>query len=418
MRRSALERIGGFATGTVTEDMHTSIRLHKNGYKSVYHAESLAFGIAPAQMETFLKQRKRWGTGTMQIWRKEGIITSTELTIAQRINYFTSGLLYFDGWQRLVCYLTPGLVLFTGIMPLVADGSQFLYYFIPYLTLHMFMSSEIARGYNRSIYVEQYNMSLFHTFCAATLGLFTINERFVVTNKSFAGSARTYIDVLPQVTILLYNLIAIGYGIAIHYQVGHHLTPLALWINVFWASIYVGCAAAVVRFALRCAKFKRNDYRFHLPLKAELECVVDGHKQRRPIHLKNISGSGVMFTVDRHAQVKSGDAVSGTLHLPWDLPFTAHIRSVTSDIDEPNMCIVGCEFEWHDTDALEKLEGFLYGSNMELRAHNVTARIPTILERLFSRNSARAKAQDAAVMRNQNAKNAHAYAYEAKRGKI
>src|SRR5229473_3371025 len=38
VRRSALERIGGFATGTITEDLHTSIRLHAAGFRSVYHA--------------------------------------------------------------------------------------------------------------------------------------------------------------------------------------------------------------------------------------------------------------------------------------------------------------------------------------------------------------------------------------------
>jgi cellulose synthase/poly-beta-1,6-N-acetylglucosamine synthase-like glycosyltransferase len=32
IRRSSLDAIGGFATGTVTEDLHTSIRLHKQGF--------------------------------------------------------------------------------------------------------------------------------------------------------------------------------------------------------------------------------------------------------------------------------------------------------------------------------------------------------------------------------------------------
>jgi len=47
VRRSALDEIGGFATGTVTEDLHTSIRLHARGWKSVFHEQALAFGVAP-----------------------------------------------------------------------------------------------------------------------------------------------------------------------------------------------------------------------------------------------------------------------------------------------------------------------------------------------------------------------------------
>jgi cellulose synthase (UDP-forming) len=65
VRRSALDAIGGFATGTVTEDLHTSIRLHAKGYQSVYHAEALAFGLAPESIEPFIGQRVRWGQGAL-----------------------------------------------------------------------------------------------------------------------------------------------------------------------------------------------------------------------------------------------------------------------------------------------------------------------------------------------------------------
>ncbi|HSQ72555.1 MAG TPA: glycosyltransferase, partial [Rubrivivax sp.] len=63
VRRSALDEIGGFATGTVTEDLHTSLRLHARGWKSVYHAQPLAFGVAPESIEPFIGQRVRWGQG-------------------------------------------------------------------------------------------------------------------------------------------------------------------------------------------------------------------------------------------------------------------------------------------------------------------------------------------------------------------
>ena len=59
LRVSVLKRIGGFAVETVTEDLHTSIRIHKLGYKSVYISESLAYGLAPDSIDTFLSQQ-RW----------------------------------------------------------------------------------------------------------------------------------------------------------------------------------------------------------------------------------------------------------------------------------------------------------------------------------------------------------------------
>ncbi len=100
VRRSSLERIGGFAVGTVTEDLHTSIRLHSQGFKSVYHAEPLAFGVAPESVKPFISQRVRWGQGAMHVWRKEGILTNRGMSWAQRLCYLASVATYFDGWQK------------------------------------------------------------------------------------------------------------------------------------------------------------------------------------------------------------------------------------------------------------------------------------------------------------------------------
>ena len=86
VRRKAIDEIGGFATGTVTEDIHTSIRLHKRGWHSVYHGRSLAFGLAPSTAIPFLKQRLRWGQGAMQVWRQEGVLFARGLTLAQRLS--------------------------------------------------------------------------------------------------------------------------------------------------------------------------------------------------------------------------------------------------------------------------------------------------------------------------------------------
>ena len=80
VRRSSLEAIGGFATGTVTEDLHTSIRLHARATGPIYHAEPLAFGLAPESIEPFISQRIRWGQGAMHVWRQEGLLTHRGLT--------------------------------------------------------------------------------------------------------------------------------------------------------------------------------------------------------------------------------------------------------------------------------------------------------------------------------------------------
>jgi cellulose synthase (UDP-forming) len=92
LRRSALNEVKGFATGTVTEDLQTSIRLHRKGFSSVYHANSLAFGVAPVTVVPFIKQRVRWGQGAMQALRGAGIWFGRGLSLPQRLSYLATSL--------------------------------------------------------------------------------------------------------------------------------------------------------------------------------------------------------------------------------------------------------------------------------------------------------------------------------------
>jgi len=183
IRRSALETVGGFATGTITEDLHTSIRLHAAGFRSVYHAEPLAFGLAPESIEPFITQRVRWGQGAMHVWRTEGIVCNRGLTAAQRINYLASVATYFDGWQKAVFYFAPVVVLTTGKLPLVAALPAFLLHFVPYYLLTFWAFEEVGRGYGGTLYIEQYNMARFAAFAWATLALLVPTMKFRVTRK-------------------------------------------------------------------------------------------------------------------------------------------------------------------------------------------------------------------------------------------
>ena len=51
IRREALLGVGGIATETITEDFHTSLKLHASGWRIRYHAEPLCYGIAPHNLD-------------------------------------------------------------------------------------------------------------------------------------------------------------------------------------------------------------------------------------------------------------------------------------------------------------------------------------------------------------------------------
>ena len=68
---------------SVTEDMATCMRLHAAGWKSAYHHETLALGIAPEDLPTMLTQRLRWAQGTMQVMFRENPLFKKGLSFVQ-----------------------------------------------------------------------------------------------------------------------------------------------------------------------------------------------------------------------------------------------------------------------------------------------------------------------------------------------
>ena len=380
IRRKALDDIGGFATGTVTEDIHTSIRLHKRGWKSVYYARSLAFGLAPASAIPFLKQRLRWGQGAMQVWRQEGIITTRGLSMGQRVSYLATMLAYFEGWQRLIFFLAPVIVLTTGTMPILELDREFLLRFVPYYVMTFWVFEEVARGYGRTLLTEQYNMMRFAVFITATFGFFLGKLRFVVTPKTMGEADATRRVLWPQYLVLGMNVVAIPIGL-FYFGTERGLPTGALVANVIWASLTFGIAAYAIRYALRASGSRRREYRFPLPV--PLRVHRDNGVETIAL-ATDISPLGCRIVGVPSGTAKEGEEIRGELLLPTGpLPVVACIRALIpagkGDGSEPAL---GCEFRWGLSDERNQLEMFLFGSDLQWQLNGLSDRIRTPLERV------------------------------------
>lgn len=387
VRRSALDEVGGFATSTVTEDLETSVALHKAGFRSVYVSTPLAFGVAPASADPFLKQRVRWGQGAMQVIRKEGFFLRGNLTIPQRLNYMASALTYFDGWQKAIFYLAPVWVLLTGTMPLVADIPTFLMLFLPYFLLTFLVFEEVGRGYGRSTLIEQYNMARFAAFIWATLGLLRRNLRFNVTTKGNVSSRQAEARMLsPQIMVAALNLAAIVGGVLL-WQYRQHLPWHGLVANLIWAAVNLCMAWLVVRFALLRTRFRRREYRFPVPLPARVRFA--GGEAMMTVDDISLSGCRIYGRFPEAARVR--DVVQGELLLPGtSLPFIGKVAAMIpgGNGQESWVKSLGLEFEWNNRADHELLELFLFGSDLQWQLNHLDDRSLTPTELLQS--SARA----------------------------
>ena len=375
IRRQSLDSIGGFATGTVTEDIHTSLLLHKKGLRSVYHDEALAYGVAPAKIEPFLKQRVRWGVGAMNVWRKEGILFARGLTLAQRLNYLATVLAYFDGWQKAFFYFAPVYVLMAGAMPVAADGWVFLLHFAPYYLLNFLAFEEISRGYGRSVLIEQYNMARFASFAWSTLGVFKIRKRFGVTDKNTEAHSSSLGFLLPQLAVVGLNALAIPVGIALFYLYGH-LPEDGMWANVVWAVINTWLAVMVVSFTLARGINRRNEYRFAMPLAGRLNGVLGTVDDLSPNGLKFY---GLLGPVAVH------DVMPITLYLPDGmLHAKLEIRMLeqAQSGEETYIRSIGGGLQNLPQASIQRIEQFLYGSNAQWRVNRYHEDSLTPLQRL------------------------------------
>ncbi|MGE3325294.1 MAG: bifunctional polysaccharide deacetylase/glycosyltransferase family 2 protein [Acidimicrobiia bacterium] len=69
-RRDALLGVGGIDTDTMTEDTDTAIRVHLDGWRTVYEPAAVAWTEAPTTLRSLWKQRMRWQFGTFQVMWK------------------------------------------------------------------------------------------------------------------------------------------------------------------------------------------------------------------------------------------------------------------------------------------------------------------------------------------------------------
>ena len=322
LRRTALEEIGGFATETVTEDMHTGLRLQKRGWEVVFYNQTLARGLAPQTFEAYRTQWHRWGLGAMQVFRLERPFTSAGLSLGQRLAYLSSFYFYWTSVQKLFFLLVPFFCVATGLFPLRTEPAQYIEYFLPALVLNLVATIALQGGVTGFLLTERYNLIKLGSMLQALSGLVRKKAQFRVTPKSKSGAA-TVRQVLPYLVMVgLLGVSVIAGGIRIANANG----PNEVWayaITAGFALFFLYLLVPVVALA-----FKRRElrviYRFPQRLDLPLRVRMAGSNDTGWIdtYARNLNRFGLSVTLDA-ALVRETD-----LELELRLPDrTVHARA-------------------------------------------------------------------------------------------
>lgn len=131
IRRTAVEEIGGFVTGTLTEDFSTGIEIQKKGYTGIAINEVLADGLPPMDFGSLIKQRRRWAKGCIQSGRKTQYLMSKNLSVRQKMNYFSSIIYWYSSLKRLIYMVAPMLFCMFGIGVMRCEPWQIALFWFP-----------------------------------------------------------------------------------------------------------------------------------------------------------------------------------------------------------------------------------------------------------------------------------------------
>jgi cellulose synthase (UDP-forming) len=257
-RREAVEDVGGFSTWNLVEDLHTSLRLHDRGWRSVYHNYPLTTGTAPADIRSVYKQRSQWATDTMRMMFWDSPLKRAGLDPKQKMQYFYIGLSYvISGFVLPVYYLTPAWSVLTNqfmfTAPLgtyaVVRGVSFV------LTL---LALALLWAPVRTAKPYQMWAGLFPVFFRSTItALLSRREkpRYHVTRKTVErpGLLTNLGAVWPQMTVILLTVGALVYA-ALQ---GTARADLIL-INAFWGTWIVWTLSSICYAAVRPKRFSQS----------------------------------------------------------------------------------------------------------------------------------------------------------------
>lgn len=234
-RRAALDDIGGFATGVITEDMATGMLLQARGWRSVFVPHLVAAGLAPESFAALLVQRTRWSRGNIQTTRRWNPLTVPGLTPVQRWLY-ADGIVYWHfGILKLVFILAPLIWLITGVTVVETDLGSLAVIWLPYFAVSLLTMTVISGGRRSFTWTHVYEVAMAPTIALAVIaewvGLST--KAFAVTPKgvstsSFAFGFRIALPHLVLIGLSTYGLLTVVVIMPERYSLD------SLVITVFW----------------------------------------------------------------------------------------------------------------------------------------------------------------------------------------
>lgn len=358
LRRQPLMEIGGFQTQTITEDIHTSMNLHARGYRSCYLNKVLSAGLMPETFDGYLKQRKRWAMGCIQVLLLDNPLTKRGLTLAQRIDYFGSIFYFFFGLPRVICLVAPLASLLFSTPPLKADMLELTNYFFSFFLASALVMRPVSRGSRNPFWSDVYETAMCFALTVVALKALAAPRKerpFEVTPKGQRvkkGSSTELSLAWPH--LVTFGLLVIGLTLGV-WNWWQGVGDPGLPISLFWGSVNL-LLLAVALFVAREQAQVRQGFRLKRDFSGQL--FVD--REGVPARVVDISEQGAAVTVD-HPIFTLQKSIKFALTSPRGALVTVSARIVRQDPKPSGGVDVSLQFDELDSRTRQVLVDKIYG---------------------------------------------------------
>lgn len=237
--RVALEEVGGIATGTITEDFETGLRIQINGHRCIAIDKPLAKGLAPITVKSLIKQRERWARGCIFSLRRMHLLTNKKISWAQKIAYGGCRIYWGTFTRRFIFMLAPLFYILLGIPVVVCDVKGLLLFWLPANLLQAITLKKVSGNIRNTRWSNVIDTILFPymivpIWCEA---LFIKKKKFDVTvKKKAAESDSEKFLAIPYIVLLILSLVAFAMSINMlisYNSAGTIVVMYWLIINIF-----------------------------------------------------------------------------------------------------------------------------------------------------------------------------------------
>ncbi|WP_158296514.1 glycosyltransferase family 2 protein [Nocardioides albidus] len=341
LRLRALRGVGGVATDTIVEDMHTTLRLIRDGWKTVYHHQTLAVGLAPATAEQYLLQRRRWGMGAMQVLAHERLWAAKRwLSWRNYYEYLSGTLWWLDGVGTIAVFVVPTAILLSGAQTSTASVGAFTAVFTAMFVLRVWGLRRLFRHHLQL--APAFALRVFRIPVGLSCTWWLLTRRtlsFEVTPKAGAeqrsrGRVPRALRVLSVLALAVLGYAAAGLAGLVPWRASSGATlASAAWLVMAAGALGLGMRRIV---SPTYATSRRNAYR------VGIRAAVELHGDRGELVDVSTGGAAVRFPAS--VPLAAGDEVR--LALPQAPPVLMRVVRTVADGEIQNVSLRVPEGDW------------------------------------------------------------------------